>query len=79
MVALKVMTVFNSLLHDLQELSPSKLIEVIRYVHSLNPQSRERRRKVLEATSGCLSEEEGKDFEEAVRAEADRIDCDGSK
>jgi hypothetical protein len=56
--------------------SNSKLLEVALYVHGLNPKSHERRRAVLLATAGCMAGEEGKDFERAVRAEADRIDGD---
>jgi hypothetical protein len=70
------MTVIESIVRDLHELPPTKLVEVARYVHGLNPKSHERRRAALVATAGCMAGEEGEDFERAVRAEADRIDGD---
>jgi len=41
-------------------------MEVARYVHGLNPKSRERRRAALLATAGCMAGEEGADFERAI-------------
>jgi hypothetical protein len=70
------MSVIESILKDLQDLPTPKLVEVARYVHSLNPKSHERRRAALQATAGCMAGDEGEDFERAVRAEADRIDGD---
>jgi len=70
------MSVIESILKDLQSLPTTKLVEVARYVHGLNPKSQERRHAALLATAGCMAGEEGKDFERAVRAEADRIDGD---
>ncbi len=70
------MSVIESILKDLHELPVTKLVEVARYVHSLNPRSHERRRAALQATAGCMAGEEGEDFERAVRSEADRIDGD---
>jgi hypothetical protein len=69
-------SVIESILKDLQDLPTPKLVEVARYVHGLNPKSRERRHAALLATAGCMAGEEGEDFERAVRAEADRIDGD---
>ena len=71
------MTVIESIVRDLRELPPPKLVEVARYVHGLNPKSRERRHAALLATAGCMEGEEGADFERAVKAEADRVDGDG--
>jgi len=70
------MTVIRSIVRDLRELPPSKLVEVARYVHRLNPKSRDRRQAALADTAGCMTGEDGEDFERAVRAEADRIDGD---
>lgn len=70
------MTVLDSILRDLRELPPPKLAEVARFVHQLNPKSRERRLEALRATAGCLNDEEGEEFERAVMEEAERIDAD---
>ena len=70
------MSVIESIVRDLKELPPPKLVEVARYVHALNPKSHERRRAALQATAGCLTAEEGADFERAVQGEADRINGD---
>ncbi len=70
------MSVIESIVRDLHELPTPKLVDVARYVHSLNPKSQERRRAAFLATAGCMAGEEGEDFERAVRAEADRIDGD---
>jgi hypothetical protein len=67
------MSVIESIIRDLRELPPPKLMEVARYVHGLNPKGHERRRAALLATAGCTTGEEGEDFERAVKAEADRI------
>jgi len=67
------MSVIESIIRDLRELPPPKLMEVARYVHGLNPKGHERRRAALLATAGCMTGEEGEDFERAVKAEADRI------
>jgi hypothetical protein len=69
-------SVIESIIKELHDLPTPKLVEVARYVHGLNPKSRERRRAALLETAGCLAGEEGADFERAVRAEADRIDGD---
>ena len=70
------MSVIESILKDLQNLPTSKLVEVARYVHGLNPKSQDLRHAALLATAGCMAGEEGEDFERAVRAESDRIDGD---
>ena len=70
------MTVIESIVRDLRELPPPKLVEVAHYVHGLNPKNHERRRAALLATAGCMLGEDGEDFERAVKAEADRIDGD---
>ena len=48
------------------------LVDVARYVHSLNPKSKERRLSALLATAGCMNSDEGESFEQAVKSEADR-------
>ena len=70
------MTIMESILRDLRELPPTKLVEVSSYIHQLHPPSAERRRAALESTAGCMPGEEGEDFERAVRETADRIDSD---
>jgi hypothetical protein len=67
------MSVIESIVRDLRDLPPPKLMEVARYVHGLNPKGHERRRAALLATAGCMTGAEGEDFERAVKAEADRI------
>ena len=71
------MTVIDSIVRDLRDLPAPKLVEVARYIHGLNPKNRERRRAALLATAGCLSGEDGADFERSVKEESDRIDGDG--
>ncbi len=66
------MTVVESILRDLNELPNPVLIDVARYVHSLNPKSKERRLSALLATAGCMDRDEGESFELAVKAEASR-------
>jgi hypothetical protein len=72
------MTVLESIVRDLHELPPPKLVEVATFVHGLTPKSRNRRREALMATAGCLSGAEGQAFEAFVCEEADRIDADVS-
>ena len=67
------MTVVESILRDLNELPNPVLVDVARYVHSLNPKSKERRLSALLATAGCMDTEEGESFELAVKAEANRV------
>ena len=66
------MTVVESILRDLNELPNPVLVDVARYVHSVNPKSKERRLSALLATAGCMESEEGESFEQAVKAEANR-------
>jgi len=70
------MSVIESIVKDLRELPPLQLVEAARFIHGLNPKTLERRREALLATAGCMSGEEGEDFERAVMAESDRIDGD---
>lgn len=70
------MTLFDSIVRDLRNLPEPKLVEVARYLSRLHPRSHEQRRTALLATAGCMSGEDGEDFERAVKAEADRIDGD---
>ena len=44
------MTVLESIVKDLEKLPASKLLEVVRFVHQLDPDRAERRRAALEAT-----------------------------
>lgn len=70
------MSVIDSIVRDLNELPPAKLLDVAHYVHALNPKSADRRQAALRETAGCLDDADGADFEQAVRAEAERLDDD---
>jgi hypothetical protein len=70
------MTLLESIVQDLKELSTPKLVEVAGYVHELSPENRARRFAALAATAGCMNGEEGEDFERAVRSESERVDSD---
>jgi len=70
------MTFIESIVRDLRDLPPTKLVEVARYVHGLNPKARERRLSALMATSGSLAKDDGADFERCVKEESERIDGD---
>ncbi len=70
------MSVIESIVRDLHELPPPKLVEVARYVRGLHPKSMERRRAALLDTAGCMAGVEGEDFERAVKAVAERTDGD---
>ena len=62
------MTLKESIVKDLEGLPKDKLIEIARHVYRLNPRAQEERREMLKKTFGCLDEEDGKAFEEALRA-----------
>lgn len=72
------MSLLDSIVKELKELPPPKLVAVSNYIHSLNPasESTNHRRAALRATSGCMPGEEGEDFERAVREAADHVDAD---
>jgi hypothetical protein len=73
-----MLTILESIVRDLRELPAAKLVEVSHYIHTLHPsvESANRQRAALRATAGCMTDEEGEDFERAVRETADRIDAD---
>jgi hypothetical protein len=70
--------VLESIVSDLRELPAPKLVEVSRYIHALHPSagSTSRQRAAIRATAGCMSGDDGENFERAVRETADRIDTD---
>lgn len=68
------MIVIDSIVRDLEGLPMPKLVDVLNYVHRLNPKSYEYRKADLLATAGCMAGKEGEEFERAVKAESDRID-----
>lgn len=72
------MSLFESIVNDLRELPPPKLVEVSNYIHKLHPSAETagRRHAALMATAGCMPGEEGEEFERAVRETADRTDID---
>ncbi len=69
-------SIFDSIVRDLREMPATKLVEVSRYIHSLHPsnENASRQRAAILATAGCMTGQEGEDFERAVRETADRID-----
>lgn len=73
-----MVSLLESIVQELRELPPSKLVEVSSFIHRLHhsPEGAERRRAALHATSACMTVEEGEDFERAVRETADRVDTD---
>jgi hypothetical protein len=60
------MTIMESIVKGLRELSPRQLVEVAALVHRLNPNAAAEREAILRETYGCLSEEEADAFEAAV-------------
>ncbi len=73
------MSVIESIVKDLEALPPPKLVEVAHYVSALNPKRREERLAAIRETAGCMSGEDGAEFERRVREEAGRIDADDTK
>jgi hypothetical protein len=73
-----MLTILDSIMRDLRDLPPPKLVEVSEFIHHLHPSpaSMERKRVALLATAGCMAGDDGADFERAVRETADRIDGD---
>jgi hypothetical protein len=71
------MTVLESILKDLHGLPTPKLVDVARYVHRLSEAAQKEREQVLRQTHGCLSEEDGRAFEEALQS-ARRIESCGN-
>jgi hypothetical protein len=73
-----MVSLLDSIVQDLRDLPPSKLVEVSSFIHRLHPspEAMERRRAALHATAGCMDGEQGEDFERAVRETADQIDAD---
>jgi hypothetical protein len=70
------MSVLESIVRDLQDLPPQKLVEVARYIQTLNASDREKRDAALRATAGCMAGPDGEEFEREVKAEGERIDVD---
>ncbi len=60
------MSVIESIIHDLRGMPLRKLVEVARYVHGLSETAAAERADVLRATHGCLDEEDGRIFEQAM-------------
>ncbi|WP_395742730.1 hypothetical protein [Prosthecobacter sp.] len=73
-----MLTLLESIVRDLRELPAPKLVEVSHYIHTLHPssESSSRQRAAIRSTAGCMTGDEGADFERAVRESADRIDTD---
>jgi len=59
-------TIVESITKNLEGLPNSKLVEVARFVRELVPEAVRRQREALASTHGCLDEEAGKVFEEAL-------------
>ena len=60
------MTVIESIVRDLNGMPIRKLLEVARYVHRLSETVERERAEVLRETRGCLSDEDGRIFEQAM-------------
>ena len=62
------MTIVESISSDLKELSNAKLLKVARFVRELEPDTEtlRRQREALDRTFGCLDEETGRIFDEAL-------------
>lgn len=60
------MTVIESIVRDLNGMPMRKLVEVARYVHRLSETVERERAEVLRETHGCLSDEDGRIFEQAL-------------
>ena len=56
----------EAITRDLHRIPDAKLVEVARLVRELVPESIQRQREGLKAVHGCLDEETGKIFEEAL-------------
>jgi hypothetical protein len=63
-----VMTLIESLTNELHRLPTSKLVKVAYFVSDLAPEIAKRQRKALADSYGCMDDEEGAKFEEAVLA-----------
>ena len=75
------MVILESIIHDLRSLPASRLLDVANYINQLNPKrkTQEERLAGLMATAGCMKDEEGEDFERAVKEASEHIDEDTSK
>jgi hypothetical protein len=60
------MTLVESITRDLHRIPNDKLVEVARLVRELVPETVMRQRQALKQLHGCLDEEAGKAFEEAL-------------
>ena len=60
------MTIVESITNDLRQLPNAQLVEVARYVRELVPEVSRRQREALGRVLGCLDEETGRVFEDAM-------------
>jgi hypothetical protein len=60
------MTLVESIANDLRTLPNAKLVEVARYVRELVPEASRRQREALGGALGCLDENSGEIFEQAM-------------
>jgi hypothetical protein len=60
------MTLVESITRDLYNIPNDKLVEVARLVRDLVPEAVKRQRQALKQLHGCLDEQTGKAFEEAL-------------
>lgn len=70
------MTVLESIVKELQELPTAKQVEVAGYVHRLSESAQKERWTLLGSLHGCLSDADGRAFEEA-RSAARRLPAHG--
>jgi hypothetical protein len=69
-------SVFESIVKDLELMPAPRLVQVAHFISSLNPKRRDERLAAIKATAGCMSGAEGAIFEQIVREEAGRVDAD---
>ena len=70
------MTVIESILKGIQELTLLQQIEVARHVYRLNAAAQKERTEVLQRIHGCLDAVDSQAFEEAL-ADSRRIETHG--
>jgi hypothetical protein len=61
------MTTLESIGKGVRELPIAKQVEVARYVHRMSASAQTQRWDLLGRLHGCVSEEDGRAFEEALR------------
>ena len=73
---LMLMTLIESIVRELPNLPPRKLVEVARLIHNSSETARAERARILQDTHGYLNEEDAEAFESAL-ADSRRLESDG--